>query len=249
MNVFTGNNYDTNSETQYSPQQSSGFHVALAIGEGVNANLAITNTDSEVEGDAEDCKLTPAYITMAGVIITCKVAVTVNTTNDLGYFVTVASSNTETRLVGTGEASGAYINAVAGSLTAPSALSESNWGYAVPRYQSVTGNGFDTAYTVAEKNTDPNTSANPNYDSAFANAKYAQIPASASPTTIRKTYMQASSDTFYIYFATKIDTGQAIGNYGGDVVISIKNNDNNLANAIARHDITYMHDLSPIVCD
>jgi hypothetical protein len=86
---------------------------------------------------------------------------------------------------------------------------------------TIENSGFNSTYIVAEKDTNSNTAANPNYDATFTNAKYAKMPSSSSPTTIRITDEQANNDTFDVYFATRLGYGQKVGNYSGGVTITI----------------------------
>ncbi|MDR0957558.1 MAG: hypothetical protein LBM09_03230 [Candidatus Nomurabacteria bacterium] len=228
ISIAIGNTPKLNSDLSYTPSQSSDFNVALAVGAGVNASIAMTNTDSETEGDSTSCDLTPTYLTYNGTIITCKATVTVSTTSGYGYAVTLASSNTETRLVGTGDAVGSYIDANTGTYVTPSSLGNGKWGYALPNSQATINNvassGFSSSYIVAEKDTSSNTTTNPNYDPDFVSAKYAPIVSSASPTMVRRTRVMANSDTFDIYFATRLNSSQSMGNYGGSVTIKIDAN-------------------------
>jgi uncharacterized protein (TIGR02145 family) len=249
VNVFIENDLRTNSDISYSPNQKSGFNVTLALGAGVNANMVITNTD----GAGQSCDLTPNNITASGVIINCKVSITVNSTTAYGYTVNISNATAETKLVGAGSASGAYISPVSGSLADPVALSNSNWGYAIPSGQSISDNGFDASYAVAEQDTNSDLSVNPDYDSAFTSAKYAPIPASTSATKIRQTNQQADNDTFDIYFATRLNFSQLAGIYAGNVVISIDaiydTTTNYLADVVMKNGISYMQELTPELCD
>jgi hypothetical protein len=175
--------------------------------------MAITNANGEGGGS---CDLTPTTLSATGVIVVCKVTLTVNTSVDYGYTASISSANAETRLVGANSATGSYINATTGTLTDPIALTNSTWGYAVPNLQSVGENGFDETYEVAEKD------AGDVDNETFSNAKYAKILDNTSPTIIRKfDTAQAVDDTFDIYFATRIGYTQTAGNYTGSVTISL----------------------------
>jgi hypothetical protein len=222
INIYISNNTSRlNSDLSYTSSQQSGFNIALAVGAGVNASIAMTNTDSETEGDSDTCKLTPSTLTTSGTIITCKATITVNTTSG-GYITSIASSTNEQRLIGIGSATDAYINPTTGIPTSPIALANSTWGYAMPSSQTtIENNGFDSTYTVAEKDTNSDTEVNPNYDSTFTNAKYAQIPTSSSPVTIRTTDVKADNDTFDIYFVARLNYNQKAGRYSGSIVITI----------------------------
>ncbi|MDR0957548.1 MAG: formylglycine-generating enzyme family protein [Candidatus Nomurabacteria bacterium] len=220
--MFLTSDTRLNSDLSYTPTQQSGFNIALAVGNGVNASIALTSTDSETEGDSVTCNLTPANITSSGAIITCKATITVNTATSGGYIVSLSSQGNENRLVGVSGASGSYITPVSGTFTIPAPLTNGTWGYAMPSAHAAEENGFDESYIVAEKDTNSNTDVNSSYDEGFANAKYAAIPTSTTPINVRTTSGQASNDTFEIYFATKIDMSVTSGNYSGGVVISIE---------------------------
>jgi hypothetical protein len=96
--IFLTSNPRLNSDLSYSDTQNSSFNIALAVGYGVNASISLTNTD----GVGSSCKLAPTVLTTSGTLITCKATITVNNTPDYGYTASIASSTTETRLVGTG---------------------------------------------------------------------------------------------------------------------------------------------------
>lgn len=121
--------------------------------------------------------------------------VTVATNNSSGYTLTLADDDANTSLVN----GGSSISAHAGTLAAPTALANNSWGYRVDN----TG-GFGTGGAIETNVT----------SSAI---KYAGVPASGSPETIKTTSSTSSGDTTTVWYAVKADTTNPNGAYADTV--------------------------------
>lgn len=123
-------------------------------------------------------------------------AVTVTTNNSSGYTLKLADSDTTTSL-GNGTNT---IAASANTFAAPATLAANTWGYAL-----VGGTGFSATYSVEASQ---NNSA----------LKWAGVPSSASPTTIKTTASTTSGDTSTIWYAANINASQPSGTGYTDTV-------------------------------
>ncbi|HTK39358.1 MAG TPA: hypothetical protein VL362_00665 [Patescibacteria group bacterium] len=117
--------------------------------------------------------------------------VSVSTNNSAGYTLTLADSDAVTNLVSGTDT----ITPSAGTQAAPVTLATGKWGYAVP-----TVGGFDASYST-ETNSTSSTS------------KWAGVPASGSPNTLKTTATTASADTTTVWYGAKVDSTQPTGTY------------------------------------
>lgn len=121
--------------------------------------------------------------------------VTVSTNNASGYNLTLADSDATTTLVNGANT----ISAHTGTQAVPTALANNSWGYAV-----ATVGGFDASYSTITNATSSST-------------KWAGVPATGSPNTLKTTAVTASGDTTTVWYAVKADTTKPNGTYA-DVV-------------------------------
>lgn len=128
--------------------------------------------------------------------------VTVSTNNTAGYTLTLQDSDATTSLSGPGTA----ISAPATTPASAAALNTGQWGYAVPGFS-----GFDGSYTSQT-------------DVTGATSKWAGVPASGSPVTIKTTATTASGDVTMVWYAAQVDSSQADGGYTDTVVYTATNN-------------------------
>jgi hypothetical protein len=114
--------------------------------------------------------------------------VTVNTNNTAGYTLTLADSDATTTLV-----SGANsISAHAGTFAVPTVLATNKWGYALA------GGNFTASYTTISNETS-------------STDKWAGMPATGSPQTIKTTATTATNDTTTVWYGVKVDSTQPSG--------------------------------------
>ncbi len=114
--------------------------------------------------------------------------VTVNTNDTAGYTLTLADSDATTTLV-----SGANnIAAHAGTFAVPTALATNKWGYALA------GGSFSATYTAISNETS-------------STDKWAGMPATGSPQTLKTTATTASNDTTTVWYGVKVDNTQPSG--------------------------------------
>lgn len=165
----------------------------------VNAVISITT------GSPVAISLTP---TGSGVLTSASDTVTVNTNNTGGYNLTLADSDATTDLTSGGD----NLTATSGTKTAPIALTNGTWGFAVA--SSTTGigtNGFDASYST-ETNSTSSTS------------KWAGVPATGSPVLLKSTTSTASNDATTVWYAAKVSTAQATGTYTDTVTYTATTN-------------------------
>lgn len=146
--------------------------------------------------------------TSGGVLTSASDTVTVSTNNTLGYNLTVADSDATTTLV-----SGANtFTASAGTKAAPIALVNGTWGIAVNTGTTGIGaNGFDASYATETNN-------------GSSTSKWAGVPATGSPMTLKSTAATASNDTTTVWYAAKANSSQPNGTYTDTVTYTATTN-------------------------
>jgi hypothetical protein len=149
--------------------------------------------------------LTP---TAGGVVTSASDTVTVSTNNTLGYNLGVNDADATTSLV-----SGANnFTASAGTKTVPVALANNTWGVAVATGTTGIGtNGFDASYTTET-------------NAASSTTKWAGMPASGSPMSLKSTSSTASGDTTAVWYAAKANSSQPNGTYTDTVTYTATTN-------------------------
>jgi hypothetical protein len=129
--------------------------------------------------------------------------VTVSTNDSSGYTLTLGETSAATSLVSGGNS---IVHSTA-TQTTPLALTAGTWGY---RVDSLGGFGAG-----------PTSAAN---SQAIATTKFAGVPASGSPNTLKATASSASNDTTTIWYSTAADTTQAAGTYTNSVTYTVTAN-------------------------
>lgn len=117
--------------------------------------------------------------------------VTVATNNSTGYTLTLADSDATTTLTKGGDTIAAH----AVNQSAAAVLANNSWGYHV--------DGIGTFGTGGAVENNVTTST----------IKYAGVPASGSPATIKATASTAAGDTTTVWYAVKADTSKPNGAY------------------------------------
>ncbi|MBC7764285.1 hypothetical protein H7Y29_01075 [Microbacteriaceae bacterium] len=157
----------------------------------VGATITMTTTSQGTSSNV-DLGLTPGA---SPVLTSASDVITVNTNDTLGYLLTLADADaTETLTSG-----GNSIAASANTSAAPAALATNTWGFALP------GGPFDATYTVESNATASAT-------------KWAKIPSTGTPFTLKSTAITATNDTTTVWYAAKIDSTKPTGTYTDQVV-------------------------------
>lgn len=181
--------------------------IASAASNSANTtiNASIADVISISTGATVSLNLTP---TAGGVVTSASDTVTVSTNRTTGYNLGIADSDATTTLASGGNSFAAHT----GTKTAPTALANNTWGFAVATGTTGIGtNGFDTSYT-AESNATSSTT------------KWAGVPVSGSPMMIKTTAAPASGDTTTVWFAARANASQPGGTYTGTVTYTATTN-------------------------
>lgn len=164
--------------------------VASAASSSANTtiNATVNSVISITTASPVALSLTP---TAGGVVTSASDTVTVNTNNTAGYTLTLADADATTTLVSGGNTFTAH----SGSFASPTALANGTWGYAI-----ATLGGFDASYSTETNN-------------GSSTSKWAGVPASGSPQTLKATGTTASNDVTTVWWAAKATTSQPNGTY------------------------------------
>ncbi len=163
----------------------------------VGATITMTTT-SQGTGNNVDLSLSPGA---SAVLTSASDTITVNTNNTAGYLLTLADADaTETLTNG-----GNTIAASANTTASPAALATNTWGFAK------VGAPFDVSYTIESNSTSSAT-------------KWAKIPSTGSPYTLKTTAAVATNDTTVVWYAAKIDSSKPTGTYTDQVVYTATTN-------------------------
>jgi hypothetical protein len=167
-----------------------------------SANTTINATINEVisisTSTTVTLNLTP---TAGGVVSSSSDTVTVSTNKTNGYNLTLADADASANLVSGGN----NITPHTGTFAAPTALTNGTWGYAIA------GGAFDASYT-AETNATTSTT------------KWAGVPVTGSPVTLKTTGSTASGDTTTVWYAAKANSSQPNGTYSDTVTYTATTN-------------------------
>jgi hypothetical protein len=165
----------------------------------VNSSLGSTismSTDGTV-----NVNLTP---TASGSMSSDSDTVLVSTNNSSGYALTLSDANTDTNLINGSN----NIAADAGTQASPSStLTNNRWGYRVDGV-----GGFGAGPTSAESNV------------SSSSYKWAGVPSSASPNTLKTTSSTATDDSTTVWFGVKADTSNPNGTYTDTVTYTATTN-------------------------
>lgn len=164
-------------------------------------NATVGSTISMTTSTAVAIAVTP---TSGGAMSSNSDAVSVSTNNALGYTLTFTDTSAVTTLVSGGNS----ILTDVGTQAAPSvSLTLNRWGYRVDGI-----GGFGAGATTAETNI---------ASSAF---KWAGVPATGSPNTLKTTGITASNDITTVWYGVKVDTTKPNGTYTGSVTYTATTN-------------------------
>jgi len=186
--------------------------IIAALCSPIAASAATTSTNTTINATiSSTISMTTSTTVAVGVTPTASGAmssafdnVQVTTNSNNGYVLSFADADATTTLV-----SGANsISADAGTQASPSTtLTNNAWGYRVDGV-----GGFGAGPTTAETNI---------ASSAF---KWAGVPASASPNTLKTTATTALNDQTKVWYGVKVDTTKPSGTYSDTVTYTAVTN-------------------------
>jgi hypothetical protein len=130
--------------------------------------------------------------------------VTVSTNDPSGYTLQLAETSASSSLVSGGNS----IPASAGTQAVPIAMANNTWGY---RIDSV--GGFGAGPTSSQSSA-----------AVSGTIKFAAVPATASPNTLKTTSGTASSDTTNVWYGVAVNTSQPAGTYTNSVTYTVTAN-------------------------
>ncbi len=130
--------------------------------------------------------------------------VTVSTNDSSGYTLTLADSDATTTLVSGGNS----VAASSGTQTTPVVQVANTWGYAVQSLGGFNGSGYAAANSAAISGT----------------LKFAGMPATGSPNTLKTTAGVATNDTTTVWYAAAANTSQPSGTYTDSVTYTATTN-------------------------
>lgn len=130
--------------------------------------------------------------------------VTVSTNDPSGYTLALAETSASTDLVSGGNT----IPASAGSQASPIAMIANTWGYRVDGI-----GGFGAGPTSGQSSA-----------AISGSIKFAAVPASGSPNTIKTTSGVATNDTTSVWYGVAANTSQAFGTYTNSVTYTATTN-------------------------
>jgi hypothetical protein len=181
--------------------------IASAASQSANTTINAT-LGSSISVSTSTTVAISATPTSGGVVSSNSDSVTVSTNNTTGYNLTLADGDATRNLV-----SGS--NNIVPEADAPAAAStlDSNaWGFALASGTTGIGtNTFDSSYSAETNN-------------ASSTSKWAGIPATGSPFTLKTTSSTASNDATTVWYAIKVTTSQPNGTYSDTVTYTATTN-------------------------
>lgn len=169
--------------------------VAGAATTSTTINSAISSVISVFTSNGTvTANVTP---TGAGAQTIASDTLTVSTNNTLGYTLQIADSDATTTLTSGSDT----IAASSGSQGTPVAQSANTWGYRVDGV-----GGFGAGPTSSQ-----------NSAAISGTIKFAGMPASSSPNTIKTTSATASNDTTTVWYGVAANTSQPTGTYSDTI--------------------------------
>ena len=188
---------------------SLGLLVALILPSTTDA-LTGTTTISSTIGSAINIFTTSGTVNLnaiptgAGVQTSSSDTITVSTNNSAGYTLSLNETAASTALVSGGNS----IPAISGSTFAtPVALTANTWGYRVDGI-----GGFGAGPTTSISN------------AAIGAVKYAPVPATASPQTLKTTGTTATNDVTTVWYSVAVNTATPSGTYTNSVTYTAVTN-------------------------
>lgn len=178
--------------------------VIATVGTPVNADAATTGTTVSSVVGAVISLLTSngtvninATPTGSGVQTIASDTVTVSTNDTAGYTLKLAETSGSSALVSGGNS----ISAIGGTQTTPIVETANSWGYRVDNL-----GGFGAGPTSGVSNA-----------AISGSIKFAAVPATASPNTLKTTATTATNDTTTVWYGLAVNTTQPSGTYTNSV--------------------------------
>ncbi len=172
---------------------------AATDNEPTTINAVIASTISVTTSGTVNLNVTPVS---GGAQTSASDTVTVATNNATGYTLTLANSDTTLTLVNGANTIAAHT----GTQAASTVLANNSWGYHVDGIGNFgSGGAVETNVTSSA-------------------IKYAGVPSSASPNTIKTTATTASGDVTSVWYAVKADTTKPNGTYTDTVTYTATTN-------------------------
>ena len=169
--------------------------VSTTVSSSIGSVISLFTSSGTVNIDA-----TP---TTGGVQTINNDTITISSNNSSGYTLKLA----ETTGTSTLTSGGNTIPASSGTLASPVAQTVNTWGYRVDGI-----GGFGAGPTSSASN------------AAIGAIKFAAVPATGSPDTIKTTSSTASSDTTSVWYGVAVNTSTPTGTYTNSVTYTATNN-------------------------
>lgn len=169
--------------------------ITTAVSSTIGSTISVFTSSGTVAIDA-----TP---TAAGVQTINKDIITVSTNNSAGYVLKLNETTAASALTSGGNS----IPAVSGTLAAPVVQTANTWGYRVD-----SAGGFGAGPTAVVSN------------QAIGALKFAAVPATASPDTLKTTAATATNDVTNVWYGVAVNTGTPSGAYTNSVTYTAVNN-------------------------
>jgi hypothetical protein len=167
----------------------SALTATTTVSSNVSSVISLLTTDGTVNVD-----VIPSG---SGAQTVASDTVTVSTSDTSGYTLSLAETGASSSLVSGGNT----IPASSGSQTAPVAMATNTWGYRVDGI-----GGFGAGPTASQSST-----------AISGSVKFAAVPATGSPNTLKTTSGTAANDTTAVWYGVAADTTQPAGTYTNSV--------------------------------
>lgn len=167
----------------------SALTASTTISSNISAVLSVLTSNGTVNAN-----VTP---TASGAQTVASDTVTVSTNDAAGYTLQVAETGAGSAMTSGGNS----IPASGGTQTTPVAMATNTWGYRVDGV-----GGFGAGPTTAQSN-----------GAISGSIKFAAVPATASPNTIKTTAGTATNDTTTVWYGVAANTSQPSGTYTNSV--------------------------------
>lgn len=171
------------------PTAAGAATTSTTINSAISSVISVFTSNGTVTAN-----VTP---TGAGAQTIASDTLTVSTNNSLGYTLQIADSDATTTLVSGSNT----IAASTGTQASPAVQSANTWGYRVDGV-----GGFGAGPTSGQSSA-----------AISGTIKFAGMPASGSPNTIKTTSSTASNDTTTVWYGVAANTSQPTGTYSDSV--------------------------------
>ena len=171
------------------PTAAGAATTSTTINSAISSVISVFTSNGTVTAN-----VTP---TGAGAQTIASDTLTVSTNNSLGYTLQIADSDATTTLVSGSDT----IAASTGTQASPVAQSANTWGYRVDGV-----GGFGAGPTSGQSSA-----------AISGTIKFAGMPATGSPNTIKTTSSTASNDTTTVWYGVAANTSQPTGTYSDSV--------------------------------